>query len=85
MAANHCPTTATSTTGDMKDELLMECPHDSLSGDEGPIEQLGRMPNRWRCDQCDVVVMADSKAPRQAIIEGSGYRIPMQRLGQLAD
>lgn len=29
-----------------------ECPHDSYSGDEGPIVELGRWPLRWRCDGC---------------------------------
>lgn len=33
-----------------------ECPHDSLSGDEGPVRDLGRMPVRWRCDECDAVI-----------------------------
>lgn len=28
------------------------CAHLSYSGDEGPIRDLGRMPKRWRCDQC---------------------------------
>lgn len=28
------------------------CPHDSLTGDEGPVSELGRMPRRWRCDEC---------------------------------
>jgi len=31
------------------------CPHLSLHGDEGPISRLGRMPVRWRCDECDAV------------------------------
>lgn len=33
-----------------------DCPHVSLSGDEGPISELGRMPKRWRCDECGEVV-----------------------------
>jgi hypothetical protein len=33
-----------------------ECPHDSLSGDEGPVVLLGRMPVRWRCDACGAVI-----------------------------
>jgi len=33
-----------------------DCPHDSLSGDEGPVELLGRMPIRWRCDACDAII-----------------------------
>jgi hypothetical protein len=32
------------------------CPHDSLSGDEGPVDELGRMPQRWRCDQCGAIL-----------------------------
>ena len=32
------------------------CPHDSLSGDEGPVLTLGRMPHWWRCDECGAVV-----------------------------
>lgn len=34
------------------------CPHVSLSGAEGPISVLGRMPTRWRCDQCDTTIEA---------------------------
>jgi hypothetical protein len=33
-----------------------DCPHISLSGDEGPISELGRTPKRWRCDECGEVV-----------------------------
>jgi hypothetical protein len=29
-----------------------DCPHDSESGNEGPIAELGRWPRRWRCDSC---------------------------------
>lgn len=32
-----------------------QCPHDSLSGDEGPIAELGRWPMRWRCDECGAI------------------------------
>lgn len=32
------------------------CAHDSLSGDEGPVRELGRMPVRWRCDECNAVI-----------------------------
>lgn len=32
------------------------CQHDSLSGDEGPVLELGRMPTRWRCDQCGTII-----------------------------
>lgn len=35
--------------GEMTDA---ECPHDSFSGDEGPLVDLGRWPVRWRCDGC---------------------------------
>lgn len=35
---------------------MSDCPHDSLSGDEGPVRELGRMPVRWRCDECDAIV-----------------------------
>jgi rubrerythrin len=35
------------------------CRHDSLSGDEGPVRELGRMPVRWRCDECDAIVYDD--------------------------
>lgn len=34
----------------------LPCPHDSLSGDEGPIVELGRMPTRWRCDECGTII-----------------------------
>ncbi len=33
-----------------------DCPHDSLSGAEGPVSELGRMPERWRCDECGAEV-----------------------------
>jgi rubredoxin len=33
-----------------------KCPHDSLSGDEGPVAELGRMPVHWRCDECGAPV-----------------------------
>lgn len=33
-----------------------QCPHDSLSGAEGPVAELGRMPTRWRCDECGAVI-----------------------------
>ncbi len=32
-----------------------ECEHLSWSGDEGPIAELGRMPLRWKCDECGLV------------------------------
>ena len=32
------------------------CSHNSLTGDEGPISDLGRWPIRWRCDECGAVV-----------------------------
>ena len=31
-----------------------DCPHDSWSGDEGPVSMLGRMPKRWTCDGCGI-------------------------------
>jgi hypothetical protein len=37
-----------------------DCLHDSLSGDEGPVALLGRMPVRWRCDECDAIVYDDA-------------------------
>lgn len=38
---------------------MSTCPHDSLSGDEGPVRELGRMPVRWRCDECETIVNDD--------------------------
>jgi hypothetical protein len=38
------------------DAMSDDCPHDSLSGDEGPVRDLGRMPERWRCDECGAIV-----------------------------
>lgn len=35
---------------------MSDCPHDSMSGDEGPVVDLGRMPTRWRCDECGAIV-----------------------------
>ncbi len=37
-----------------------DCRHDSMSGDEGPVRLLGRMPIRWRCDECDAIVYDDT-------------------------
>jgi hypothetical protein len=28
------------------------CEHDSETGDEGPMSELGRWPVRWKCDGC---------------------------------
>lgn len=39
---------------------MSECPHDSMSGDEGPVALLGRMPVRWRCETCGAIVHDDS-------------------------
>ena len=38
---------------------MSDCPHDSMSGDEGPVRLIGRMPVRWRCDACDAIVYDD--------------------------
>ena len=35
------------------------CPHLSMTGDEGPVELLGRWPKRWKCDACGAVVHDD--------------------------
>jgi len=35
-------------------ERSEKCSHDSLHGDEGPTP--GRMPTRWRCDECNAQV-----------------------------
>jgi hypothetical protein len=37
-----------------------DCTHPSLEGDEGPISELGRMPRRWRCCECDTVLTEQS-------------------------
>jgi hypothetical protein len=39
------------------------CTHESLSGDEGPIEALGRWPTRWRCDGCGAIVNDADREP----------------------
>lgn len=31
------------------------CQHESWTGDEGPIAELGRCPVRWKCDGCGVM------------------------------
>jgi hypothetical protein len=31
------------------------CPHEAWTGDDGPVADLGRMPERWRCDGCGAV------------------------------
>lgn len=41
------PTTPTPPAG--------QCPHGSWMGDEGPIEELGRWPIRWRCTGCGAI------------------------------
>jgi hypothetical protein len=47
---------------EMDDQLLLGpcvgCPNNSPSGDEGPISEPGRMPERWRCDECGAVVFS---------------------------
>lgn len=35
--------------------LILHCDHDSSSGAEGPIRDLGRFPVIWRCDDCGKV------------------------------
>lgn len=70
----------------MTDHAATDCPCISFSGDEGPIVDLGRMPVRWRCDECGQLeepAMVDPEAPQQ-IIEGSGYRIPMRQLSNIS-
>lgn len=42
-----------------------ECSHTSWTGDEGPVEVLGRMPRRWKCDGCGVI-KTDPPAPDHA-------------------
>jgi hypothetical protein len=31
------------------------CQHESATGAEGPVRDMGRMPIRWKCDGCGVV------------------------------
>lgn len=40
------------------------CPHDSETGDEGPVALLGRMPRLWRCDGCGRIRHDDLEDPR---------------------
>jgi len=40
------------------------CEHTSLSGDEGPVTELGRMPKRWRCDECGTITGRSSVVSR---------------------
>lgn len=37
------------------------CDHDSCTGDEGPISELGRWPVRWRCDGCGAIQYDDQE------------------------
>ena len=39
------------------------CEHLSLSGDEGPIAELDRMPTRWRCDECGTIIHDEPSKP----------------------
>lgn len=39
-----------------------DCTHPSLTGDEGPIAELGRYPVRWKCDTCGAIVHQDTTA-----------------------
>lgn len=37
-------------------DVVDDCKHDSLSGDEGPVKDLpGEWPVRWRCDGCGAI------------------------------
>lgn len=36
------------------------CTHVSLSGDEGPVLELGRWPVLWRCDSCGARIEYDT-------------------------
>jgi hypothetical protein len=66
----------TDPTQQVAQTLQDECPHDSLSGNEGPVRELGRMPVRWRCDACGAIVRPcsccgtkDDRHPRWCHIE----------------
>lgn len=37
------------------DPTAGDCKRESRSGDEGPVADLGRMPVRWKCDECGEV------------------------------
>jgi len=46
---------------DLHDDELTDCDcdchcqHESWTGDEGPMSELGRWPRRWKCDGCGVI------------------------------
>lgn len=48
------------------------CPHDSMTGDEGPVADLGRWPNRWRCDQCSAIIRTRSEVKEGAFCDQCG-------------
>lgn len=51
---------------------LDECPHDSQSGDEGPVALLGRQPRRWTCDSCGEVLEDPTDVPNTARSDPAG-------------
>lgn len=44
----------------MSAAVILWCGHDSHTGAEGPVRDLGRSPVLWTCDGCgEVAVMRD--------------------------
>lgn len=42
----------------MTKALVLYCGHDlSLTGAEGPVRLLGRMPILWECDGCGMILL----------------------------
>ena len=55
------------------------CPHLSISGDEGPMSELGRWPVRWKCDSCGAVWDERTSAQRGRMFEDHKIIPPRRR------
>lgn len=65
------------------------CPHDSHTGDEGPVALLGRQPRRWTCDSCGEVLedppIVPDREPAAGLVALEPSRFEYRRTGDWAD